>query len=105
PVFERALGLSLDEAIDDYEAEWSYCNVEATQSWFYECSQPAVVLPAGEPMQFDLDISCADPEVIGPSSLVFTDRVPRIWRDITVELEGNLHIVFFDAPALGEPNT
>lgn len=104
-VFEQAMGSTLDEAIDDYESEWPYCDVAAMQRNFHDCEQPAVKLPAGEFETFDLDISCADPEVVGPSTPGGSDDVPRIWRDLTLELETGTHDIWFEVPALGEPNT
>ncbi|MCY0990658.1 hypothetical protein OV203_26175 [Nannocystis sp. ILAH1] len=105
--FADILGVSLDQAIDDYEANWPYCDPWAAQSSFYECGRPATVVTPGEGTEFDLDISCADPEVVGPSALGFPDRVPRIWRDLTiaVEVDQPSQIITFDVPAVGEANT
>jgi hypothetical protein len=97
--------MTLDDAIDDYEERWPYCDVSAAQSSFYECAQPAQAIASGATVEFDLDISCMDPEVIGPSSLVSEDGVPRIWREITIEVERSEYTVTFDVPELGEPNT
>lgn len=103
--FAHAMGMTLDDAIFDYEEQWPYCDAWATQYWFHSCAQPALVLPPGEDTQFDLDISCANPVVAGPSSLVSRDGVPRIWHDITIDLDRTAQFVLFDVPGPDEPNT
>ncbi|MDC0720683.1 hypothetical protein [Nannocystis bainbridge] len=105
--FDQAMGMTLDDAISDYEAEleWWYCDAPATQYWFHGCAQPGDVLPTGETTHFDLDISCADPEVVGPSSHASPDGTLRIWRDITLELTSTDQFITFDAPQDGEPST
>lgn len=103
--FERVLGVTLDEAIDDYEARWPSCGTWATHSSFYECARPATRLAPDDWTEFDLDLSCADPEVVGPSALGFADGVARIWRDLTIEVETAEQTILFDIPAPGEPNT
>ncbi|MEI2613596.1 MAG: hypothetical protein V9G21_00765 [Methylotenera sp.] len=56
-------------------------------------------------MNFDLDISCVDPEVVGPSTPGGSGDGPRIWRDLTVDVETETQNIKFDIPELGEPNT
>lgn len=106
-VFEQAMGMTLDDAIADYatNTDWWYCNVAATQYWFYACSNPGLVLPPGGETYFDLDISCADPKVAGPSSRVSIDGTPRLWTDITVEFDGMNQIFEFDTPMGGESSS
>jgi hypothetical protein len=103
--FERTMGLTLEEAIDDYEEQWPYCDVEATRSSFLDCGRPAITLSPGEKMYFDLDISCSNPEVVGPSTRASLDSAPRIWLDITIELETSIEDITFDLPDMDEPNT
>ena len=101
-VFADIYGVSLDEAIEDYEENWPYCEIADREAPFYECSRPATVLTGKT--EFDLDISCADPEVVGPSDRLGEGEA-RIWRDLTVEIVSDLTGVAFSAPALAEPNT
>ena len=103
--FEQALGLTLEEAIGDYEAQWEHCPNWATQQWFYECSQPAIALPPDEWTQFDLDISCADPNVVGPSVWPAGHGEPLIWRDMAIELESPTQRVVIDVPESGTPDS
>ncbi|MBP6704348.1 MAG: hypothetical protein KA385_12620 [Vicinamibacteria bacterium] len=103
--FEKTMGNTLDDAIDDYEAQWPYCDVTATARSLHDCEQPAIKLPPGEWMNFDLDISCVDPEVVGPSTPGGSGDGPRIWRDLTVDVETETQNIKFDIPELGEPNT
>lgn len=103
--FEKSLGVSLAEAIDDYEEVWPYCDTRATQQWFDECAQPPITLSRGDRRNFDLDISCANPEVVGPSSRLSLGETPRIWLDMTLEVESNNHDITFERPAMGEANT
>lgn len=104
--FSEAMGMTLDDAIDDYEEQWTFCDARATQQWFYSCAQqPSIALPGGEWTNFELDISCADLNVAGPSTLVTRDGAARIWRDITVDVETSEQFVAFDVPEPGETNT
>ncbi len=103
--FIHALGVSLDETIDNYEEKRPFCDVDSTQRRFYECSQPAIKLIPGEWSTFAIDISCSDPEVVGPSPLGAGDGLPRIWRDITIDLETYIQDLTFEVPEAGEPNS
>ena len=104
-VFKNVIGSSLDGVIDDYEEQWPYCDMATTQSSFYECGQPALKPPVGEWMTFDLDISCADPEVVGPSTPRGTFTTPRIWRDLTLDIETRVQSIEFEVPGEGEPSS
>ncbi|MDC0669355.1 hypothetical protein [Nannocystis radixulma] len=105
--FEQAMGMTLDEAIADYDTlwAWKYCDGLATQYWSHACAQPGLSIPPGTETYFDLDISCADPEVAGPSLRVSFDGIPTIWRDITVEFSSENQFFQFEAPMDGESGT
>lgn len=103
--FKQGFGLTLDEAIDAYEANWPYCDVRSTQRSYYECDRTANNLPPGVDTYLDVDVSCENPEVVGPSALGSPDGAPRLWWDTTVELETKLQDIWFEVPALGEPNS
>lgn len=102
--FEQAIGMALDDSIEDYSDQWTYCDTRATQPWFFACAQqPQLVLSPGEWTQIEVDLSCADPAVAGPSTLISSDGVPRIWRDITVDLSSDEQVVGLDVPDQAEP--
>ena len=83
--FEQTIGVTLDEAIDDYEKNWPFCHLEGTYSSALQCSKPAIQIRDEELVEFDLDMSCADPEVIGPVEDRNYGRV--LWRDFVVEVD------------------
>jgi hypothetical protein len=83
--FERTFGLSLEDALEDYDLSWPYCRVEATQSSFFACAEPALTLVGGHPVEIDFDISCGHPQVVGPG--VDRDGTLKIWQDVAIELE------------------
>lgn len=114
PAFAQIFGMSLDEAIDEYETIYdpqSYCTLETFRSSFYECGrEPEYILDGSGEVEFDIDLSCANPDVVGPR----TDGggPPRIWQDMTIEVDGPVGpdgktngYVEFDEPAPGEPST
>lgn len=97
--FELSLGLTLDEALDAYLEQQPYCTVESARTWPLACSQPGVTLATGEWTLLDLDISCDDPEVIGPTRAEFGwVSAPRIFREITIESERVSNRVVMDFP-------
>ncbi|PCC73222.1 hypothetical protein SAMN02745121_03051 [Nannocystis exedens] len=74
------------------------------QQWTYECSRPALALASDAPTDLRLDISCADPEVVGPSVWASSSADDlRIWRDITVDLQSPNQRIVIDVPKSGDP--
>ena len=82
--FEQTIGVSLDEAIDDYEASWPFCHLEGIYSSFFECAKPATRIEKDGFVEYDFDMSCADPEVLGP--IEDPDYGWVIWREFVFEV-------------------
>jgi hypothetical protein len=103
--FEAAYGLPLDEAMDDYEANWPYCPVEALQSSFFECEREPIVIDGPDPEPFSFDISCGDPQVVGPDPNV--NDVQKLWSTATIEFAGpgSYHNLKVEQPGVGEWNS
>ncbi len=103
--FEAAYGLPLDEAMDDYEANWPYCPVEALQSSFFECEREPIVIDGPDPEPFSFDISCGDPQVVGPDPNV--NDVQKLWKTATIEFAGpgSYHNLKVEQPGVGEWNS
>lgn len=103
--FEAAYDLPLDAAMDDYEANWPYCPVEAVQSSFFECERDPIVIQGTEEKPFAFDISCGDPDVVGPQPNV--NDVQKLWNTATIEFAdpGSYHNLMVEQPGVGEWNS
>ena len=83
--FAQTIGVTLDEAIDDYEANWPFCHLEGIYSSFFECAKPATRIENYGLVEYDFDMSCADPEVLGP--MEDPDYGWVLWRDFVIEVD------------------
>lgn len=103
--FEQAMGITLGRTIDDYEENSHRCRkpTDIMRSYF-ECSrEPELLIPNREGAVLEFNISCNDPNVIGPQN--DASGVPRIWRDVTIELENRFRYFVIEIPDLNEPHT
>lgn len=79
--FARVFGESLDEAIDEYESTYPSCEHLVFRSAFFECGAAPMTVCDGEDAttEFDVDVSCANPEALGP-------RQGTVWLNIAIEI-------------------
>jgi hypothetical protein len=80
--FERVYDQPLDDAIDQYEAEYLQCGTLTYRDKGYDCSRNVVEAPTAIDGRLDLEISlaCDDPAVLGP-------RLGQRWTTVTLDVK------------------
>ncbi len=108
-IFADVYGRSLDAVVADYlDRNDSHGNsltdctsLQSITQWPHACAQAPYVVTEGVHV-FDLDISCAGPDVVGPSGRwgrALPGQPPRIWRDIAIDSQGYGVELTWDTPA------
>jgi hypothetical protein len=79
--FVAVFGVSLDDALESYTAEYPVCDKSSYRDDGFECSGDATALPTtlGERVDLDRSLSCDDPHVIGP-------RLGGRWTTVVVDV-------------------
>lgn len=70
PAFEQAFGISLDDAITDYETSYPRCPLRAYRDKTVDCDRNVLPAPAevGARVDHVVPLACDDPTVLGPRS-------------------------------------
>jgi hypothetical protein len=89
--FERVYGLSLDEGIRDYEADYPRCATRVFRDKAFDCSRNVVPAPhvVGDELRMTIAMSCDEPTVLGP-------RLGQRWTTVALDIEvaGSYYIGF-----------
>ena len=76
--FEETTGEPFAGVVDEYRAQYPLCSDLARTRHLLECAQPPVQ-PDGNSLRVEYELSCDDPEVLGPVG-------GRMWRSFTIEV-------------------